>query len=132
MPAAGRISFPPFCLDLANEQLWRGTQPVSLRPKPFAILQYLLERPGQLVTKKELLKAVWPDTYVSEGLLNTYIRDLRAVLGDDPAAPRFIETVVRRGYRFIAPLTVAAPVASPQFQIPSSAPQDSVLRTLFW
>ena len=63
---------------------------------------YLVEHPDRLVTKEELLQAVWPNTYVSEGLLSTYIRDLRAVLGDDPAAPRFIETVVRRGYRFIA------------------------------
>ncbi|MBI3303507.1 MAG: AAA family ATPase, partial [Deltaproteobacteria bacterium] len=102
MKAEPHIHFPPFHLDLATEQLWREEQPLPLRPKPFAILRYLAEHPGRLVTKEELLKAVWPDTYVGEGLLNTYIRDLRRVLGDEPAAPRFIATVVRRGYRFIA------------------------------
>ncbi|HEV8717306.1 MAG TPA: winged helix-turn-helix domain-containing protein [Candidatus Binatia bacterium] len=107
MSAAGvHLYFPPFHLDLANEQLWRGKQPLPLRPKPFALLRYLVEHAGQLVTQEELRKAVWPKTYVSEGLLSTYIRDLRTVLGDDPAAPRFIETVVRRGYRFIG--TVAS------------------------
>jgi DNA-binding winged helix-turn-helix (wHTH) protein/predicted ATPase len=126
MPAAALISFPPFWLDPVNKQLRRGTQPIALRPKPFAILQYLVERPGQLVTKEELLKAVWPDTCVSEGLLNTYIHDLRAVLGDDPAAPRFIETVVRRGYRFIAPLTTL-PVASPRAQVQSPAPAPALV-----
>src|SRR3954452_24251967 len=110
METARRITFPPFSLDLANEQLWQGTQQLPLRPKPFAILRYLVEHAGHLVSKAELLKAVWPDTYVSEGLLNTYIRDVRRVLGDNLDAPRFIETIVRRGYRFIAPLTPAPPV----------------------
>src|SRR5262249_47311886 len=74
-------------------------------------------------------KAVWPETYVSAGLLHTYIRDLRTVLGDDPAAPRFIETVVRRGYRFIAPLITAPPAASLKSQVPSSGTQHSGLST---
>ncbi len=129
MQAAAFIHFPPFHLDLANEQLWQGTEPIPLRPKPFAILRYLVENPGRLVTKEELLKAVWSETYVSEGLLHTYIRDLRSVLEDNPEAPRFIETVVRRGYRFIAPLTPASPVASLPFHVPSSAPQPSGLST---
>src|SRR2546426_3395944 len=129
MSAVAPIHFPPFDLDLANEQLWRGSAPISLRPKPFALLCYLVENPGRLVTKEELLKAVWPETYVSEGLLSTYIRDLRTVLGDDPAAPRFIETVVRRGYRFIAPLTTAPPVTSHKSQVPRSDAQHSALRT---
>jgi DNA-binding winged helix-turn-helix (wHTH) protein len=63
MLSANIISFPPFSLDLVNEQLWKGTQQIALRPKPFAILRYLLEHPGRLITKEELLKAVWPDTY---------------------------------------------------------------------
>ncbi len=129
MPAVAFIHFSPFHLDLADEQLWRGAQQLALRPKPFALLRYLVENPGRLVTKEELRKAVWPDAYVSEGLLNTYIRDLRKVLGDDPETPRFIETVVRRGYRFIAPLTAASPVASLQFQVPSSDTQHSGLST---
>src|SRR5262249_15757099 len=87
------------------------------------------ENPGRLVTKEELLQAVWPETYVSEGLLSTYIRDLRAALGDDPEAPRFIETVVRRGYRFIAPLMTAPPAAGLTSPVPSSDAQHSGLST---
>ena len=95
------IHFPPFRLELANEQLWRETELLRLRPKPFALLRYLALHPGRLVTKEELLKAVWPDVRVSEGLLHTYVRDLRRVLGETREASRLIETVARRGYRFI-------------------------------
>src|SRR5713101_4701619 len=131
MKAEPYIHFPPFHLDLATEQLWREEQPLPLRPKPFAILRYLVEHPDRLVTKEELLKAVWPDTYVGEGFLNTYIRDLRRVLGDEPAAPRFIATVVRRGYRFIAPLTTtASPVSSSTFQVSSSKASHAPRSTL--
>jgi DNA-binding winged helix-turn-helix (wHTH) protein len=98
--------FPPFPLDCITEQLWRGSQVLPLRPKSFAVLHYLAEHPHRLVTKEELLKAVWLETYVSAGLLHAYIRDLRDLLGDDRQAPRCIETVARRGYRFIAPLLV--------------------------
>ena len=95
------IIFDPFCLDLANEYLRRGSQAIKLRPKTFAVLDYLLRRPGQLVTKEKLLDAVWPETSVGEAVLKVAIRELREALGDDPKAPRFIETAHRRGYRFI-------------------------------
>ncbi len=115
------LRFHPFRLDLTNERLWRGEQPVPLRPKPFAILRYLVAHADTLVPKADLLAAVWQHTHVAEGVLRGYIRDLRAVLGDDPAAPRFIETVERRGYRFIAPLTPnSQPVSSFKFQVHSS------------
>lgn len=96
-----RILFDPFCLDLANEQLWRGSQPIKLRPKAFAVLDHLIGRPGQLVTKDDLLNAVWPGTFVSDAVLKVAIRQIRDALGDDPKTPRFIETAHRRGYRFI-------------------------------
>src|SRR5262249_27245344 len=70
-----------------------------------AVLAYLATHTGRLVTAAELRESVWPDTYVSEGLLRGYIREVRQILGDDAETPRFIETVARRGYRFIAPLT---------------------------
>jgi DNA-binding winged helix-turn-helix (wHTH) protein len=108
------IVFPPFRLDPANEQLWRDNQLLSLPPKAFAVLRYLTENAGRLVTKKELFAAVWPDTRVSENVLKGYIHDLREVLGDDSNVPRFIETVPRRGHRFIAPLSTSPPVASRQ------------------
>ena len=100
-----RIIFDPFCLDLTNECLWDGTQAIKIRPKPFAVLQYLLARSGKLVTKEELLNAVWPGTFVGEAVLKVAIRQLREALRDDPKSPRFIETAHRRGYRFIAEIT---------------------------
>jgi predicted ATPase/DNA-binding winged helix-turn-helix (wHTH) protein len=96
-----RIVFDPFSLDLANECLWRGSQEIKLRPKTFAVLDHLVGRPGQLVTKEELLNAVWPGTFIGEAVLKVAIRQLREVLDDDPQSPRFIETAHRRGYRFI-------------------------------
>jgi DNA-binding winged helix-turn-helix (wHTH) protein/tetratricopeptide (TPR) repeat protein len=94
--------FPPFRLDVGDEQLWRGVQAIELRPKTFAVLRYLVEHPGRLVTKEEVLNAVWPQTVVSEWVLKSCIRELREALGDEARTPRYIETVHRRGYRFIA------------------------------
>src|SRR5262249_6044178 len=65
---------------------------------------YLLARPDQLVTKEELLNAVWAETFVGEAVLKVVIRQIREALGDDPKSPRFIETAHRRGYRFIGPI----------------------------
>src|SRR5258707_1160160 len=96
-----QIVFDPFCLDLSNECLWKGAQAIKVRPKAFAVLDYLLGRPRQLVTKEELLTAVWPGTFVGEAVLKVAIREIREALGDDAASPRFIETAHRRGYRFI-------------------------------
>jgi DNA-binding winged helix-turn-helix (wHTH) protein/predicted ATPase len=106
---AKRINFDPFCLDLANECLWEGTQAIKLRPKTFAVLDYLLGRPGQLVTKEEILNAVWPGIFVGEGVLKVAIRQIREALADDPKSPRFIETAHRRGYRFIGHITDSGP-----------------------
>src|SRR5499425_2547270 len=105
-----RIIFDPFCLDITNECLWEGSQAIKLRPKAFAVLGYLLARPGQLVTKEELLNAVWPGTFVGEAVLKVAVRQLREVLRDDPKSPRFIETAHRRGYRFIGPVAEKQPI----------------------
>jgi DNA-binding winged helix-turn-helix (wHTH) protein/predicted ATPase len=96
-----RIVFDPFSLDVANACLWRGSQAIKLRPKAFAVLDYLLGRAGQLITKEKLLDAVWPETFVGEAVLKVAIRQIREALDDDPKSPRFIETAHRRGYRFI-------------------------------
>jgi DNA-binding winged helix-turn-helix (wHTH) protein len=114
------LFFPPFRLDLANEQLWRGAQLLAVRPKTFAVLRYLVEHPSQLVTRDELRQTVWPETVGSERAPKQCIRELRQVLGEETATPRFIETIVRRGWRFIAPLITASPVSSSKFQVPSS------------
>lgn len=96
------IAFPPFRLDPANRRLYCGEQPIALRPKSFEVLKYLVEGAGTLVTKDELLDAVWPATAVSDTVLKTSIREIREALGDVAKTPRFVETAHRSGYRFIA------------------------------
>jgi DNA-binding winged helix-turn-helix (wHTH) protein/tetratricopeptide (TPR) repeat protein len=102
------IIFSPFHLDAANQRLRRDDQTITLRPKAFAVLAYLLERPGQLVTKDELLDACWPETAVTDTVLKVCIREIREALGDDTQSPKFIETAHRRGYRFIGRITETA------------------------
>jgi DNA-binding winged helix-turn-helix (wHTH) protein/predicted ATPase len=96
-----RIAFDRFSLDLVNECLWRGREALKIRPKAFALLHYLLQRPGQMVTKDELLNAVWPQTFVGDAVLKVTVQQVREALEDDPKSPQFIETAHRRGYRFI-------------------------------
>jgi len=99
--------FLPFRLDTVNQCLWRrqGTahdERILLTPKAFAVLRYLVEHAGRLVTQEELLEAVWPETHVQPEVLKSRIFEVRSALGDRPKTPRFIETLPRRGYRFIA------------------------------
>ena len=101
MPSEQQIVFGEFRLDLVNERLWRDEQAIALPPKEFAVLLYLVRNPGRLVTKDELIEAVWPETTVTDGVLKVSIRKIRATLNDDPKTPQFIETAHRRGYRFI-------------------------------
>src|SRR5215471_19939199 len=103
METGRRVTFGDFCLDLTSEQLWCQNQVIALTPKAFAVLRRLVEDRGQLVSKEELLRAGWAKTHVSDGVLKVIILEIRRALGDDPAAPSFIETVPRRGYRFIGP-----------------------------
>src|SRR5919197_220778 len=98
--------FGPFCLDTASGSLWRDETLVPLRPKPCALLAYLVTHAGQVVTKERLYEAVWPETVVSEGVLKDYIKQIRKTLGDTPHRPQYIATVHRRGYRFVAPVTI--------------------------
>jgi DNA-binding winged helix-turn-helix (wHTH) protein/tetratricopeptide (TPR) repeat protein len=93
--------FGPFRLDPTTTQLWQGEQVVALQPKPLAVLHYLAARPGQLVTKEELLKGIWTGVYVTKAVLKTCVQAIRKALGDDVTAPRYIATVGREGYRFI-------------------------------
>lgn len=90
MDTASELAFPPFRVDLVNEQWWHGEHPIPLRPKTFAVLRYLVEHAGQLVTKDALLTAVWPETVVSDVVPMGCIRDLRKVLRDNAREPRFI------------------------------------------
>ena len=88
-------------LDRINECVRRGDREIKLTPKAFAVLRLLMERPGRLATKDELLGAIWPDTAVTDGSLATSVREIRRALDDDPSAPRYIQTVHRRGYRYV-------------------------------
>jgi DNA-binding winged helix-turn-helix (wHTH) protein len=92
------LSFPPFHLDLVEERLWNGTREVALRPKPFAILRYLAQHPRRLVTRCEIVEAVWGGRVaLSDSLLRSHMHHLRNSIGGT-----VIETVVGRGYRFMA------------------------------
>jgi TolB-like protein/DNA-binding winged helix-turn-helix (wHTH) protein/Flp pilus assembly protein TadD len=107
-------SFQSFRLDTMNHCLWSGEERVRIPPKAFDVLRYLVENPARLVTQDELLEALWPETYVNPEILRKYILDIRKILGDRPDKPVFIETVTKRGYRFVAPVvedTEAAPAS---------------------
>jgi DNA-binding winged helix-turn-helix (wHTH) protein/tetratricopeptide (TPR) repeat protein len=100
--------FLPFRLDPANAQLWRNDEEIVLRRKAFDVLRYLVDHPGQLVTKAALLDAVWGDVAVGDTMPAICVGELRRALGDEAKTPQFIETVHGRGYRFIAKITTAA------------------------
>ena len=106
-----RSRFDRFELDEANARLLCDGSPIALAPTPFAVLCALVRHSGSLLTKNALLDEVWGHQFVSESVLKTVISELRTVLEDDARQPRFIETVSRRGYRFIAPTIAATPTA---------------------
>jgi DNA-binding winged helix-turn-helix (wHTH) protein len=97
-----RVRFDRFDLDEANARLLRDGTAVALAPTPFAVLCALVRQPGSLLTTNALLDAVWGHRFVTDSVLRTAISELRTALDDDARTPRFIETVSRRGYRFIA------------------------------
>jgi serine/threonine-protein kinase len=99
------VEFGPFSLDRVERVLRREGQPVPLRPKDFDMLLVLVGNSGRVVEKEELLKQVWPDSFVEEANLSHHIFTLRKALGDGEEEARYIETVPRRGYRFVAPVT---------------------------
>src|ERR1700756_4073044 len=99
--------FGQFVLDPGRRMLSREDSPVCLTPKAFDVLFFLVQNPNQLVTKEELLQAVWGDTFVEEGNLTQYISHLRKALGDNTEDTRLIVTIARKGYQFTAKVTVA-------------------------
>lgn len=103
-PANQIFEFGPFSLDAAEHTLRRDGQTVPLRPKVFDILLALIERRGRLVGKDELIKSVWPEQHVEEGNLNKTVSLLRLALGEGRDGGMYIETVPKRGYRFVAPV----------------------------
>ena len=130
-------SFQSFRLDSANQCLWRGEERAQITPKAFDVLRYMVENAGRLVTQDELLEALWPESYVNQEVLRKYILEIRKVLGDRPEKPEFIETVTKRGYRFIAAVVDSGeePADSPTTKMKSgvavtekAAIEDQVVR----
>src|SRR5215471_6753803 len=100
-----RISFGPFAFDPQNRLLWRDDTEIALPPRVLGVLETLIERPGEVVARQDLLDRVWKDAFVTDTSLAEAVSVLRQALGDDPQSPTYIQTVHRRGYRFVAPLT---------------------------
>jgi predicted ATPase len=101
MVAESHLTFGPFRLERAPDRLWRGPEELSVRPRSLALLRYLVEHPGRLVTKAEMRQHVWGGTHVSDTVLRVCVQEIRAALGDAVAAPRYLATVGRQGYRWL-------------------------------
>ncbi len=114
-------------LDLGDERLWHGDQPIPLGNKAFELLRLFVSNPNRLLTKDEILDSVWGDICVSEGLVKEYVHDLRLALGDDPQRPQFIETVRGRGYRFLGGVEAVGLPADIDRQTPPDKPSLAVL-----
>jgi DNA-binding winged helix-turn-helix (wHTH) protein/Tol biopolymer transport system component len=98
------VSFGPFSFDPQSRLLWREGTEIALPPRVLGVLELLIERSGQIVARQDLLDRVWKDAFVTDTSLAEAVSFLRQALGDDPQSPRYIQTVHRRGYRFVAPL----------------------------
>jgi len=113
--ARREILFPPYRLDLEAERLYRGSEAITLRPKTFAVLRHLAEHPRTLITKAALLDAIWAGVVVTESTLTKSIGEIRRALEDDSHHPRYLETVHRRGFRFLSETETSFPRhATPQ------------------
>jgi DNA-binding winged helix-turn-helix (wHTH) protein/Tol biopolymer transport system component len=99
-----RIRFGPFAFDLQSRLLWRDGVEVPLPPRVLGVLEALIERPGDVIARQDLLDRVWKDAFVTDTSLAEAVSTLRQALGDDPQSPTYVQTVHRRGYRFVAPI----------------------------
>src|SRR4029453_16143809 len=117
------VRFGPFQLDLRTGELRKAGARINLPEQPLQVLKALLDRPGDLVTREQLRQRLWPaETFVDfEHGLNAAVRRLRDALGDSADVPRFIETLPRRGYRFIAPV-----IQPPATEEASSRPEEPI------
>src|SRR5580692_12360923 len=134
--ASRHLKFAVFEADLRAGELTKNGRRLSLQEQPFRLLALLLEKPGELVTREELQKRLWPETTIDfDHGLNKAVSKLREALGDSAENPRFIETVARRGYRFLADVAVIAdsnvePVHddSPDGRLPALLPAPAKLK----
>src|SRR5690348_2931931 len=120
-----RVRFGPYEVDLHTCELWKYGTRIRLVGQPFEILAMLMSRPGQLVTRDELRERLWPsDTFVDfDHGLNAAVNKLREALSDSAEAPKYVETLPRRGYRFIAPVEPASTQAVPVVTTTASIPE---------
>ncbi|HKV34693.1 MAG TPA: winged helix-turn-helix domain-containing protein [Pyrinomonadaceae bacterium] len=116
--------FGPYVIDARSRILLKDGTTVRLTPKAFDTLLVLVQHASQVVEKEQLLKEVWPDIFVEEGSLSHNIHGLRKALGDDSSEPRYIETIPKRGYRFVAPVKITQPDAA---QVGFSSLEDDAL-----
>jgi DNA-binding winged helix-turn-helix (wHTH) protein len=128
MPASAS-RFGPFVLDRSGHRLLRGSEPIRLTPQQLDLLLHLVDRAGALVSKEELLDALWPDANVTENALTQAVSELRQALGDSASAPRFIKTIARRGYRFIGAIETSSTSPTPAAERSSTAADDNKIRT---
>ena len=105
------VYFADARFETATGRLSRGADELYLRPKTAAVLSCLVRRPGEVVAKRELMEEVWPEGFVGDSVLAVCVNELRRVLADDAREPRYVETVHRRGYRFVAPVSLVPPTA---------------------
>src|SRR5437879_5222705 len=110
MTGREQYEFGEFTLDVSERQLLKGADSVSLAPKAHDLLVALVRDAGRLITKRDLLELLWPDSFVEEGILSVHISSLRKALGDTSRRSTFIETVSRSGYRFIGSVTTVASI----------------------
>src|SRR3989441_7651114 len=131
--------FGSYRLDAVERVLLRDGQPVTLPPKDLETLLVLVERAGHIVEKEELLEKVWPGVFVEEGNLARHIFNLRQVLGDSPDGRKYIETIPKRGYRFVAAVRedaepASAHPAAPRTSepVPPAVPVPLLQKRNFW
>ena len=128
MEPENHLTVGPFRLDVTQGHLWRGTQVLALRRRSLAMLCYLVEHPGRLVTKAELRQHVWAGTHITDTVLRVCVQEIRAVLGDAAATPHYLATVGRQGYRWlvsddreVAPPLLAGPIVGRQGEVDTLA-----------
>jgi eukaryotic-like serine/threonine-protein kinase len=114
------LTFDPFTFDQVNGLLRKGAREIPLPPRVLAVLDLLVSRAGAIVPKQEIIDTVWKDAFVTDTSLAEAISVLRQALDDDPQSPQYIQTVHRRGYRFVAPVT-AVPTISTEARAPASS-----------
>jgi DNA-binding winged helix-turn-helix (wHTH) protein/Tfp pilus assembly protein PilF len=130
MAAPASYRFGPYRLDRAAYRLLHGDRAIELSPKAIDLLLLLVDHAGSLVTKDDILKAVWPDVAVTDNALTQVVSDLRHALGDQSSAPRYVETVPRRGYRFIAPVETAQPGTPAHADTPEAGSKPKTIAVL--